>query len=69
MYRDGHGVVQDRVMAYVWHDLADINGWAIAASNRDRILKELKASERKLGLKLSKLCLMNPAKCPEYSDN
>ena len=32
-------------------------------------LARLNASERKLGQKLSKLCLKKPAKCPEYSDD
>ena len=36
---------------------------------RDKALAKLNASERKLALKLSKLCLKKPEKCPEYSDD
>ena len=70
MYRDGLGVLQDLVMAYVWLNLAATNGLEyLDNKDRDKVLSRLTAPERKLALKLSKLCLRKPAKCPEYSDN
>ncbi len=67
MYRDGRGVLQDLVMAYVWINLATNNGCLLANERRDEIHAKLTAPERKQALKLSKLCLRKPAKCPEYS--
>ena len=69
MYRFGHGVVQDLVMAYVWLNVSAANGVRLVKESRDSVLARLSASERKLGRKLSKLCLKKPAKCPEYSDD
>jgi TPR repeat protein len=69
MYLDGHGVVQDLVMAYVWMNVAVANGVTGRKVARDKVLARLNASERKLGLKLSKRCFKKPAKCPEYSDD
>ena len=76
MYRDGHGVVQDLVMAYVWLSVSVANGLVTvangrdhAAEDRDKVLTRLNASERMLALELSKLCFRKPAKCPEYSDD
>jgi TPR repeat protein len=64
MYREGHGVLQDLVMAYVWFSVAVTNGFSFAKKGRDKVLPRLNASERRLALKLSKLCLKKPAKCP-----
>ncbi len=69
MYRDGLGVLQDLVMAYVWLNLAATNGLRHWGEDRDKVLSRLTAPERKLALKLSKLCYKKPAKCPEYSDD
>jgi TPR repeat protein len=69
MYANGHGVVQDLVMSYVWYNVAIANGKISMAKFRDKVLAKLNASERKLGQKLSKLCFKKPAKCPEYSDD
>ena len=69
MYRDGEGVVQDLVMAYVWFNMAATNGFLFAPKDRDKVLERLNASERRLALKLSKRCLKKPASCPEYSDD
>ena len=69
MYLDGLGVVQDLVMAYVWMNVAVANGVTGRKVARDKVLARLNASERKLGLKLSKRCFKKPAKCPEYSDD
>ena len=75
----GEGVLQDRVMALVWWNLAGAAGDPFAQQYRDQVGAKLTASERKLALKLFKLCLQtifrstsedklkNPAKCPEYS--
>jgi len=68
-YQDGEGVVQDLVMAYVWYNVSAANGVRLVKESRDSVLARLSASERKLGRKLSKLCLNKPAKCPEYSDD
>lgn len=73
MYRDGKGVLQDLVMSYVWLNVAATEDTGAMASKhsdiRDNVLSRLTAPERKLALKLSKLCLKKPAKCPEYSDD
>ena len=69
MYRDGKGVLQDLVMAYVWFNLATTNHHKIVPISRDKVLSRLTGPERRLALKLSKLCLRKPAKCPEYSDD
>ena len=69
MYTHGNGVLQDLVMAYVWLNVAVTNGYGMAKMDRDELLSRLTAPERKLALKLSKLCLKSPAKCPEYSDD
>ena len=75
MYRYGHGVVQDLVMAYVWFDIAarnnsyNLEGRKDPEEEHDEALARLNASELRLGRKLSKLCLKKPAKCPEYSDD
>ena len=71
MYRDGQGVVQDLVMAYVSHNVAVAKGnnfysWV---RKRDEVHAKLTAPERRLALKLSKLCYKKPAKCPEYRDD
>jgi TPR repeat protein len=68
MYENGQGLLHDPVMAYVWFHIAATNGGPGRAS-RDSVRKELTASDLKLARKLSKLCLKNPAKCPEYSDD
>ena len=68
MYRRGEGVLKDPVMSYVWVNVAVANGHPKAINvDKDRVLARLNASERKLALKLSKLCLDKPASCPEYS--
>ena len=66
MYRRGGGVLKDPVMSYVWLNVAAANGHP-KAINVDKALAKLNASERKLALKLSELCLDKPASCPEYS--
>ena len=62
MYRDGHGVVQDLVMAYVWCNVASALGRNGPGMLRDETHEKLNIPERKLALKLSKLCLKNPVK-------
>ena len=69
MYGDGKGVLQDLVMAYAWLNVAATNGHPFSGDDRDKVLSRLTAPERKLASKLSKLCLRQPAKCPEYSDD
>ena len=69
MYRDGYGVVQDLVMAYVWCNVSSALGRNGPGMLRDETHKKLNVPERKLALKLSKLCLKKPARCPEYSDD
>ena len=71
MYGRGEGVLKDPVMSYVWMNVAAASGHPeiINTFNEfgDKDLAKLNASERKLALKLSKLCLDKPASCPEYS--
>ena len=71
MYRDGKGVVQDLVMAYVWLSVsaANSNPYYNTKRDRDKVLKRLNQSDLKKARKLSRLCLKKPAKCPEYSDD
>ena len=75
MYRDGQGVVKDLVMAYVWFKVAFANRMAGPNLHRDilegrvKARTRLNASQRTLGLELSKLCLKKPANCPKYSDD
>ena len=71
MYGRGEGVLKDPVMSYVWLNVAAASGHPVIKKllNEfgDKDLAKLNASERKLALKLSKLCLDKPASCPEYS--
>ena len=69
MYRDGEGLLQDLVMAYVWLNVSATDGTAGAKEARDEVLARLNASERMLALELSTRCFKKPAKCPEYSDD
>ena len=73
MYRDGNGVLQDLVMGYVWNNVAATSFAPehkdLASKPRDEIYARLTATERRLAVRLSKLCLKKPAKCPEYSDD
>jgi TPR repeat protein len=69
MYENGEGLLQDSVMAYVWYNISATRGNNFSRRERDKIRETLTASELKLARKLSKLCLKNPAKCPEYSDD
>ena len=75
MYRDGQGVRQDLVMSYVWFKVAFANRMAGPNLHRDilegrmKARSKLNASQRPLGLELSKFCQNKPAKCPEYSDD
>ena len=70
MYAEGRGVVMDPVMAYVLVNVSRANGHPKAikflGEFGDKTLAKLNASERKLVVKLSKLCLDKPASCPEY---
>ena len=61
------GVVQDLVMAYVWMNVAVANGY-LYSKPRDKVLERLTDSERRLAVKLSRICLKKPASCPEYSN-
>ena len=67
MYQDGRAVLQDLVMAYVWLNAAVANGRRSAEGDRNIARARLNDSERKLGRKLTKLCLKQPASCPKYS--
>ena len=75
MYCDGESVLQDLAMACVWFNVAatngylDINVMRLWKKERDKTLTRLTDSERRLALKLSKLCFKKPARCPEYSDD
>ena len=66
MYSNGVGVLQDLVMAYVMYNLSAKNGSSIAKDWRKTVEAKLDNSERRLALKLSKLCLEKPAECPGY---
>ena len=69
MYRDGKGVVQDLVMAYVWLSVsaANSNPYYNTKRDRDKVLKRLNQSGLNKARKLSKLCHKKPASCPKYS--
>ena len=67
MYANGRGVVQDLIMAYVWHNVAIANGVPWEPKSRDKALASLNASERRLAVKLSRQCFEKPASCPKYS--
>ena len=69
-YHRGEGVLKHPVMAYVWLNVAASNRYPKAISiDKYRVLAKLNASERKLALKLSELCLDKPASCPEYNND
>ena len=67
LYSKGMGVVQDLVMAYVWMNVAVANGYPYSKP-RDKVLEWLTDSERRLAVKLSRICLKKPASCPKYSN-
>ncbi|MEK9679595.1 MAG: tetratricopeptide repeat protein [Rhodospirillaceae bacterium] len=66
MYDQGRGISKDFVMAYVMYNLSAKNGSSIAKDWRKTVEAKLDNSERRLALKLSKLCLEKPAECPGY---
>ena len=68
MYESGRGLRKDKVMAYVWYDVAVANGHRKAHRNRYNAEAELNEAELKKARALSKSCLKEPASCPEYSD-
>ena len=68
MYEAGRGLQMDKVMAYVWYDVAVANGHKKAHRNRYNAETELNETELKKARVLSKSCLKEPASCPEYSD-
>ena len=68
MYEAGRGLQMDKVMAYVWYDVAVANGHKKAHRNRYNAEAELNEAELKKARALSKSCLKEPANCPEYSD-
>jgi TPR repeat protein len=41
MYRDGQGVPQDNVYAYMWWSIAASNGSDMGVGNRDKVFKEM----------------------------
>ena len=67
MYFEGKGVLKDLVMAYVWLNVSAANGGEVAHVSRNNIESVLDKYELRQALKLSKLCLKKPNRCPEYS--
>ena len=68
MYEAGKGLRQDKVMAWVWYDLAVENGHKKAHRNRYSAKKNFNEAQMQKARALSKLCLEKPTSCPEYSD-
>ena len=68
MYEAGKGVRRDYIMAFVWYDLAVTNGHKKAHRNRNNVESKLNEDELKKARALSKKCLEEPTRCPEYSD-
>ena len=68
MYEAGRGLQMDKVMAYVWYDVAVANGHKKAHRNRYSAKKNFNEAQMQKARALSKLCLEKPTSCPEYSD-
>ena len=67
MYFEGKGVSKDLVMAYVWLKVSATNGGEVAHISLNNIKDALDKFQLKQAKKLSKLCLKEPLRCPEYS--
>jgi TPR repeat protein len=67
MYKQGTGILQDDIMAYVWYHVAGANGHGLGGEKRDFIVKKLDKVSLVKARRLSRLCLKKPASCPNSS--
>ena len=56
MYYHGEGVPEDRVLAYMWWNLAAANGYEDASTNKGIIAKSMTSSQIAEAQKLSREC-------------
>ena len=63
LYRFGNGVLQDHVQAYKWFNLASIDGYGPAISNRDYLYKKMTIEQIAEAQKLARECVAK-----EYKD-
>ena len=68
MYESGRGLRKDKVMAYVWYDVAVANGHRKAHRNRYNAEAMLDKTQMAKARALSKRCFEKPASCPKYSN-
>jgi uncharacterized protein len=59
MYDNGEGVPEDKVLAYMWWNLAAASGHEIASMIKDIIAKRMTSSQIAEAQKLSRECLKN----------
>ena len=59
MYANGSGVPEDKVLAYMWWNLAAANGIENASKNKGIIAKRMTSSQIAEAQKLSRDCLKN----------
>ena len=45
MYKNGQGVLKDKVQAHMWYNLASISGDKYASKNRDNLEKKMTTSQ------------------------
>ena len=57
MYRNGEGVPEDKVLAYMWWNLAAANGNENASKNKGIIAKGMTSSQIEKAQELSRECL------------
>ncbi|MDA9975998.1 hypothetical protein N9F34_04160, partial [Alphaproteobacteria bacterium] len=62
MYGEGAGILQDTVNAYMWFNIAILNGDADAAENRDIIASKLSSSDIVKAQDRAKRCMASDYK-------
>jgi len=57
MYEFGTGVLQDKVYAHMWYNIAASNGFESAASYRDKVANRLTAADLSKAQDLARDCV------------